>query len=64
MNEADLAAVEDALATNPAEIAAAEEHLRKGLLILSEQIGLGATRGLVAAILSRLEGEMPERRTH
>ena len=64
MSESDLAAVEAALAANPVAIAEAEGHLRKGLMILSEQIGLGATRGVVAAVLARLEDEMPERRTH
>ena len=64
MSEADMAAVDAALSTNPVAIAEAEGHLKKGLLILSEQIGLDATRSIVAAVLDRLESEMPHRRAH
>jgi len=64
MSEADMAAVDAALSTNPVAIAEAEGHLKKGLLILSEQIGLDATRNIVSAVLDRLESEMPHRRAH
>jgi hypothetical protein len=64
MTERDLAAVDSAVQSNPLAIAQAEGHLKKGLLILSEQIGLTATGNLVAAILKRLESEMPSGRTH
>jgi hypothetical protein len=64
MTETDLAAVEAALQSNPLAISQAEGHLKKGLLILSEQVGLSATRNMVTAILTRLESEMPSRRSH
>jgi len=64
MSEADTAAIRAALSTNPLAMAEAEGHLRKGLLILSEQIGIDATRNLVAAALARLEDQMPHRRAH
>jgi hypothetical protein len=45
-------------------IAEAENHLKKGLLILSQEIGLTATSSIVSGILARLHGEMPEGRVH
>ena len=64
MSEADAAAIEAALETNPLAIAEAEGHLKKGLLILSQEIGLAATSNLVSGILARLHGEMPEGLIH
>ena len=64
MSESDMAAVDAAMASNPLAIAEAEGHLKKGLMILSNEIGLDATRNIVTAVLTRLEGEMPLRRTH
>ncbi len=64
MTEADMMAVETALQNNPLAIAEAEGCLRKGIMILSKEIGLTATRNIVIGILGRLEGEMPERRLH
>ena len=64
MKEIDLAGIETALQLNPAALAEAEGHLQKGLMILSREIGLSATRNLVSAVLDRLDGEMPTRRTH
>ena len=64
MSEADLAAIENAVELNPLAIAEAEGHLQKGLMILSQEIGLDATRNLVATVLTRLVGEMPLRRAH
>jgi hypothetical protein len=64
MSDSDKMAVEAALRLNPLAIAEAEGHLKKGLLILSNEIGLTATANLVAEVLIRLEGEMPARRIH
>ena len=64
MTDTDIAALETALQSNPAAIAEAEDHLKKGLLILSKEIGVEATRNLVVAVLSRLEEEMPLGRIH
>jgi hypothetical protein len=64
MTEADRMAVETALQNNPLAIAEAEGCLRKGIMILSKEIGLTATRNIMIGILGRLEGEMPERRLH
>ncbi len=64
MNEADTIAIEAALESNPMAIAEAENHLKKGLLILSQEIGLTATSSIVSGILARLHGEMPEGRVH
>jgi len=59
MSEADEIAVEAALKSNPMAIAEAEGHLKKGLLILSQEIGLAATSNIVSDILGRLHGELP-----
>jgi len=64
MSEADKAAVETALRNNPMAIAEAEGHLKKGLLILSQEIGLSATSNIVSDILARLHGDMPAGRLH
>ncbi len=64
MTETDRLAVEAAVQTNPLAIAEAEGHLKKGLLILSQEIGLTATGNIVTDILLRLQGEMPQRRLH
>jgi hypothetical protein len=64
MSEADEMAVEAALKTNPLAIAEAEGHLKKGLLILSQEIGLAATSSIVSDILGRLHGELPAGRLH
>ncbi len=64
MSEADLTAVEAALQANPLALAEAEGHLKKGLMILSQEIGLTATGNLVTSILNRLEEELPYRRLH
>ncbi len=64
MTESDMAAFENALQTNPMALAEAEGHLKKGLLILSQEIGLTATSHLVGEILTRLQGELPFRRVH
>ena len=64
MTEPDLAAIENAVELNPLAIAEAEGHLKKGLMILSREIGLDATRSLVSEVLTRLAGEMPLRRAH
>ena len=64
MTDSDLAAIENAVELNPLAIAEAEGHLKKGLMILSQEIGLDATRALVSEVLTRLAGEMPLRRTH
>jgi hypothetical protein len=64
MSEADRLAVETALKINPLAIAEAEGHLKKGLLILSKEIGLAATANIVTEVLGRLEHEMPNRRMH
>ena len=45
-------------------IAEAEGHLKKGLLILSQEIGLSATSNIVSDILARLHGELPLGRLH
>ena len=60
----DPAAIEEAAQLNPLAIAEAEGHLKKGLLILSQQIGLTATRNLMAEVLARLDGELPLGRVH
>ncbi|MDB5394198.1 MAG: hypothetical protein JWM91_1704 [Rhodospirillales bacterium] len=64
MNDADIRAIEDALQSNPLAIAEAEGHLKKGLLILSKEIGLTATSNVVSGILARLHGDIPEGRLH
>jgi hypothetical protein len=64
MSESDKLAVEAALQINPMAIAEAEGHLKRGLLILSKEIGLTATASIVGDILLRLEGEMPAARLH
>ncbi len=64
MSETDKMAIESAVETNPVAIAEAEGHLKKGLMILSKEIGLTATGNIVAGILARLESEMPARRLH
>jgi hypothetical protein len=64
MSEADQAAVEAAMQNNPLALAEAEGHLKKGLLILSQEIGLTATSNLVTGILARLESDLPFRRLH
>jgi hypothetical protein len=53
-----------ALESNPKAIAEAEGHLKKGLMILSKEMGLTITGNIVAEILARLEWEMPDRRLH
>ena len=45
-------------------IAEAEGHLKKGLLILSQEIGLAATSNVVSSILARLHGDIPDGRLH
>ena len=64
MSEADRVTIDVAVESNPAEIAEAEGHLRKGIMILSREMGLTITGNIVADILARLECEMPERRLH
>jgi hypothetical protein len=64
MNDADMRAIEAALQSNPLAIAEAEGHLKKGLLILSKEIGLPATSNVVSGILARLHGDMPDGRVH
>ena len=64
MSDADITAVEAAFQSNPLALAEAEGHLKKGLLILSQEIGLSATSNMVSAILMRLEGQLPFRRLH
>ena len=64
MDDTDRMAIETAVETNPLAIAEAESHLKKGLMILSKEIGLAATGNIVADILARLESEMPARRLH
>jgi hypothetical protein len=64
MTDADMRAIEAALQTNPLAIAEAEGHLKKGLLILSKEIGLVATSNVVSGILARLHGDMPIGRIH
>jgi len=64
MNESDKAAIETAMQNNPLAIAEAEGHLKKGLLILSQEIGLTATSNVVSDILVRLHGDLPLGRLH
>ena len=64
MTDADMRAIEAALQSNPLAIAEAEGHLKKGLLILSKEIGLTATSNVVSGILARLHGDMPGNRVH
>ena len=64
MSEADTIAIEDALRSNPAAIAEAEGHLKKGLLILTQELGHIATSNIVSDILARLHDEMPHGRLH
>jgi hypothetical protein len=64
MTDADMRAIEAALQSNPLAIAEAESHLKKGLLILSKEIGLTATSNVVSGILARLHGDMPGNRVH
>jgi hypothetical protein len=64
MREVDRTAIEDALQSNPVAIAEAENHLKKGLLILSQEIGLVATSNVVSSILARLHSDIPDGRIH
>lgn len=64
ITEADEMAIDAALEDNPHGIAEAEEHLKKGILILSREIGLTATRNVVDGLLTRLECELPTVRLH
>jgi hypothetical protein len=64
MSESDKTAVDAALKANPLAIAEAEGHLKKGLLILSQEIGLTATSNIVSDILVRLHGDLPLGRLH
>ena len=64
MSETDRTAIDMALESNPMAIAEAEGHLKKGLMILSKEMGLTITGTIVADILARLEWEMPDRRLH
>jgi len=64
MTDTDWRAVETALQLNPLALAEAEGHLKKGLLILGRELGMDTTRNLVAAVLTRLEDEIPPRRMH
>ena len=64
MTEADRVAVEAAMQHNPLALAEAEGHLKKGLSILSRELGMDTTRNLIAAILTRLDEETPPLRTH
>ena len=64
MSDTDRMMVELAVETNPIAIAEAEGHLKKGLMILSKEIGLSATGNIVTGILDRLESELPSRRLH
>jgi len=64
MSDTDRMMIEMAVETNPMAIAEAEGHLKKGLMILSQEIGLTATGNIVTGILDRLEGELPGRRLH
>ena len=64
MSETDRMMIELAVKTNPMAIAEAEAHLKKGLMILSKEIGLTATGNIVTGIMDRLESELPARRLH
>ena len=64
MSETDRMMIELAVETNPMAIAEAEAHLKKGLMILSKEIGLTATGNIVTGIMDRLESELPARRLH
>jgi hypothetical protein len=64
MNESDKAEIETPMQNNPLAIAEAEGHLKKGLLILSQEIGLTATSNVVSDILVRLHGDLPLGRLH
>ena len=64
MSDTDRMMIELAVETNPMAIAEAEGHLKKGLMILSQEIGLSATGNIVTSILGRREGELPSRRLH
>jgi hypothetical protein len=64
ITEADEMAIDAALESNPLGIAEAEGHLKKGILILSQEIGLTATRNVIDGIMTRLECEMPTARLH
>lgn len=64
MSEADRTAIDMAVEDNPMAIAEAEGHLKKGLMILSREMGLTIAGNIVSDILARLEWEMPERRLH
>jgi hypothetical protein len=64
MSDTDSMMIELAVETNPIAIAEAEGHLKKGLMILSKEIGLTATGNIVTGILDRLESELPSRRLH
>ena len=64
MSDTDKMMIDMAVETNPMAIAEAEGHLKKGLMILSQEIGLSATGNIVTGILGRLEGELPARRLH
>jgi hypothetical protein len=64
MSDTDRMMIDMAVETNPMAIAEAEGHLKKGLMILSKEIGLTATGNIVTGILDRLENELPARRLH
>ncbi len=64
MSDSDKSAVDAAMKANPLAIAEAEGHLKKGLLILSQEIGLTATSNIVSDILVRLHGDLPLGRLH
>jgi hypothetical protein len=53
-----------AVESNPMAIAEAEGHLKKGLMILTREMGLTITGNIVSDILARLHSEMPELRFH
>ena len=64
ITEADEIEIDAALEANPLGIAEAEGHLKKGIMILSREVGLTATRNIIDGIMARLEYEMPHARLH
>lgn len=64
MSESDLVAIETAVELNPIAIAEAEGYVKKGLMILSREMGLNIAGQLVAGILAQLECDLPDRRLH
>jgi hypothetical protein len=64
MSDTDRMMIELAVEIHPMAIAEAEGHLKKGLMILSREIGLTATGNIVTGILDRLESELPAGRLH